>query len=279
MKQVLKVEGEDMLKKKRVVLFLAIVVILLLIGGCGSGIIKSEKTAFDEMHEKETTSLSLEMIDTSASNLSNATCAWGFKRVKGAPPELASAFTAPLDRFLGIYLGNSETPKIYLTFDEGYENGYTASILDTLNEKKVTAAFFVTMPYVKQNPELVKRMIEEGHIVGNHTVHHPSMPEVTDDEKLKQEIMELHDYLKENFNYEMSYLRPPKGEYSERTLKIAKDLGYTTVLWSSAYADWDTKNQKGTEYAKQMIMDYAHNGCVMLLHAVSKDNADRKSVV
>ena len=116
-------------------------------------------------------------------------------------------------------------------------------------------------------------MIEEGHIVGNHTVNHPSMPEVTDDEKLKQEILGLHDYVKENFNYEMTYLRPPKGEYSERTLKIAKDLGYTTVMWSSAYADWDVKNQKGEEYAKQMILDYVHNGCVMLLHAVSKDNA------
>lgn len=254
--------------------FICLCVILI---GC-SNVIKSNKTAFDMIKkekDEETASdaLTVSAKEASVSNLSNATCAWGFKRVKGTSPELAVQFTMPLDKFDGIYLGNSGEQIIYLTFDEGYENGYTSSILDTLKDREVTAAFFVTMPYVKQNPELVKRMIEEGHIVGNHTVNHPSMPEVTDNEKLKQEIMGLHDYIKENFDYEMHYLRPPKGEYSERTLKIAKDLGYQTVLWSSAYADWDVKNQKGSDYAKQMILDYVHNGCVMLLHAVSKDNA------
>ena len=129
------------------------------------------------------------------------------------------------------------------------------------------------MPYVKQNPDLVRRMIAEGHIVGNHTVNHPSMPEVTNDEKLKKEVMDLHDYVKENFNYEMHFLRPPKGEYSERTVKLCLDLGYRNVLWSSTYLDWDTSNQKGSDYAKKMIFDNFHNGSVMLLHAVSKDNA------
>ncbi len=118
-------------------------------------------------------------------------------------------------------------------------------------------------------PIIKKRYIE---LLGNHTVNHPSMPSVTDDEKLKKEILELHDYVTENFDYEMEFLRPPKGEYSERTVAIAKSLGYRTVLWSSAYADWDVNNQKGNEYAKSMILNYLHNGCVMLLHAVSKDN-------
>lgn len=265
-------------KKTLFMLCLLLAGLCCILVGCGSGIIKSNKTAYDAIHgeDEETTSslLEIEVIETAATNLSNAKCAWGFRRMKeGKAPELASQFTEPLDKFDAIYLGNRNEPMIYLTFDEGYENGYSASILDTLKEKDVTAAFFVTMPYVKQNPELVRRMIDEGHIVGNHTVNHPSMPEVTDDEKLKQEIMGLHDYVKENFDYEMTYLRPPKGEYSERTLKIAKDLGYTTVMWSSAYADWDVKNQKGSDYAKQMILDYMHNGCVLLLHAVSKDNA------
>lgn len=192
----------------------------------------------------------------------------------GKAPEFAKQFTDPLDKFNAIYIGNSEEPRIYLTFDEGYENGYSNAILDTLKEKDVPAAFFVTMPYAKQNTDLIKRMIDEGHIVGNHTVNHYSMPDVSSDEKVKQEIMGLHDYLKDNFNYEMSYFRPPKGEYSERTLKLTNDLGYTTVMWSDAYADWDVNNQKGSEYAKDMILNYMHNGCVLLLHAVSKDNAE-----
>ena len=214
----------------------------------------------------------MEIISATVTPLSNQKCAWGFVRKKDARPEIYAPHAKVLDEFEGIYLGNPDEKVIYLTFDEGYENGYTASILDTLQEKEVCATFFVTMPYVKQNPDLVQRMIEEGHIVGNHTVNHPSMPEVTNDEKLKKEITELHDYVKENFSYDMEFLRPPKGEYSERTVAISKELGYRTVLWSSAYADWDPNKQKGSEYAKGMILNYLHNGCVMLLHAVSKDN-------
>ena len=216
-----------------------------------------------------------EIVPVSGSNLSNRTNAWGFVRKKdNVQPEFANQYTKVLDAYEGIYVGNKEEKKIYLTFDEGYENGYTEAILDTLKEKEVTAVFFVTMPYVKKNPELIRRMIDEGHIVGNHTVNHPSMPEVTDDEKLKKEIMDLHDYVKENFNYEMTFLRPPKGEYSERTVKIALDLGYRTVLWSSAYDDWDVNKQGRQDYAKGMILNNLHNGCVMLLHAVSKDNTE-----
>jgi len=216
-----------------------------------------------------------EIVPVTSSNLSNKTNAWGFVRKKNnVQPEFASQYTKVLDAYEGIYVGNSEKKNIYLTFDEGYENGYTDDILDTLKEKEVTAVFFVTMPYVKQNSDLVKRMVDEGHIVGNHTVNHPSMPDVTNDDKLKKEIMDLHDYVKENFNYEMTFLRPPKGEYSERTVKIALDLGYRTVLWSSAYDDWDVNKQGRLEYAKGMVLNNLHNGCVMLLHAVSKDNTE-----
>lgn len=206
--------------------------------------------------------------------LSNTAYAWGFRRMKdNVQPEFTKSYTKVLDDYDGIYVGNAEEKNIYLTFDEGYENGYTGAILDTLKEKDVKAMFFVTMPYVKKNADLVQRMIDEGHLVGNHTVNHPSMPSVSDDKKLEDEIMQLHDYVKENFGgYEMKYLRPPKGEYSERTVKISKDLGYRTVLWSSAYDDWDTNKQDRLDYARKMILEYAHNGCVMLLHAVSKDN-------
>lgn len=235
--------------------------------------LEDEIKANSDKVETSSDNLIVEVVETSTTALSNKTCAWGFRRMKDhVQPEFTASYTKPLDDYQGIYVGNSGESVIYLTFDEGYENGYTTTILDTLKEKEVTAVFFVTMPYVKQNPELIRRMIDEGHIVGNHTVNHPSMPSVTDDEKLKKEIMDLHNYVLENFDYEMTFLRPPKGEYSERTLAIARDLGYRTVLWSSAYADWDVNNQKGSEYAKGMILDYIHNGCVMLLHAVSKDN-------
>lgn len=218
--------------------------------------------------------ITVEVVPVSNANLSNTTYAWGFRRMKdNVQPEFTASYTKVLDDYEGIYVGNKDDKSIYLTFDEGYENGYTGAILDTLKDKEVTAVFFVTMPYVKQNTELVQRMIDEGHIVGNHTVNHPSMPSVTDDIRLEEEITKLHDYVKENFDgYEMTYLRPPKGEYSERTVKIAKDLGYKTVLWSSAYDDWDTSKQDRLDYARKMIIDYSHNGCVMLLHAVSKDN-------
>lgn len=233
------------------------------------------ETSTEIVEEKESGEITVELEPVTAPVLSNKTYAWGFRRMKdGVQPEFTASYTKVLDDYEGIYVGNNDEKKIYLTFDEGYENGYTGVILDTLKEKEVTAIFFVTMPYVKQNPDLIRRMIDEGHIVGNHTVNHPSMPSVTDDEKLKKEIMGLHDYMVENYEYEMTYLRPPKGEYSERTAKIAKDLGYATVLWSSAYDDWDVNNQKGHEYAKKMILNYAHNGCVMLLHAVSKDNTE-----
>lgn len=230
-----------------------------------------ENTDITEVPDEDIT---VEVIPVSNANLSNTTYAWGFRRMKdNVQPEFTASYTKVLDDYEGIYVGNKDDKSIYLTFDEGYENGYTGAILDTLKEKEVTAVFFVTMPYVKQNSELVQRMIDEGHIVGNHTVNHPSMPSVTDDTKLEEEITKLHDYVKENFDgYEMTYLRPPKGEYSERTVKISKDLGYKTVLWSSAYDDWDTSKQDRLDYARKMIYNYTHNGCVMLLHAVSKDN-------
>jgi peptidoglycan-N-acetylmuramic acid deacetylase len=205
---------------------------------------------------------------------SNKKFAWGLRRMKdGVQPEFTSSYTKVLKDYEGIYIGNKIDKVVYLTFDEGYENGYTPKILDILKENNVKATFFVTSSYVKKNKELVRRMIEEGHILGNHTVNHPSMPDLTD-EKLEKEIMDLHNFIKDEFDYEMIYLRPPKGEYSEKTVKISRDLGYTSVLWSFAYDDWDVNNQKGTEYAKKKIFDNLHNGAVILLHAVSKDNTE-----
>lgn len=167
----------------------------------------------------------------------------------------------------------SEKKVLYLTFDCGYENGYTSKILDVLKEKAVNAAFFCTLPEVKQNPDLIKRMIDEGHIVGNHSVTHPSFAEISES-SMKEEITGMADYLKENFGYSEPYFRFPKGEYSEKALSVVGSMGYTSVFWSLAYEDWDLNNQKGAQYAYETVMSRLHPGAVILLHSVSPDNAE-----
>ena len=163
--------------------------------------------------------------------------------------------------------------KVYLTFDNGYEAGYTEKILEVLKQNAVKACFFVTAHYVNSKPELVQQMINEGHIVGNHTVNHKSMPSLSL-EQIKSEVMELHTAVYEKFGYEMKYIRPPKGEYSEQSVAYCKNLGYTTVMWSFAYDDWDESKQGREEYGKKKILDNVHNGAVLLLHATSKDNSN-----
>lgn len=167
----------------------------------------------------------------------------------------------------------SKDKVLYLTFDCGYENGYTSKILDVLKEKKVNAAFFCTLPQVKENPELIKRMIDEGNIVGNHSVTHPSFAEISTSQ-MTEEIKGMEEYLKENFNYCEPYFRFPMGEYSESALDLVGSLGYTSVFWSLAYADWDLNNQKGANYAYETVMSRIHPGAVILLHSVSPDNAN-----
>ena len=154
---------------------------------------------------------------------------------------------------------------ILLTFDQGYENGYTAQILDTLKEKKVKAVFFLLQDYAKRNPELVQRMIDEGHIVGNHSVSHYSMPDLSAEE-CRQEIEGLQEYMKQNFGVTMKLFRPPMGEFSEQSLSVTKDCGLSTMLWSFAYADWDVNAQPDPAQAKEKLIGAAHEGAIYLLH-------------
>lgn len=174
---------------------------------------------------------------------------------------------------LGAKFLLDDKKEICLTFDEGYENGFTPSILDTLKEKKVSAIFFVTYDFAKSNPDLVKRMIDEGHTVGNHTYRHLTMDEIGID-KATEEIVFLDSFIKENFDYKMTLFRFPKGEFSEQTLALTQKLGYTSVFWSFAYADWDTSNPVDKDEAFKTITEYTHNGEIMLLHAVSETNAE-----
>ena len=214
------------------------------------------------------------VITTSSNSLSNSKIEWGIKRNDNhEQPDLGSKNKKILDKYKGISMGNKESKKVYLTFDEGYEAGYTQKILEVLKQNDVKACFFITAHYVNTQPELVQKMIDEGHIIGNHTVNHKSMPSLSLEE-IKNEVMNLHTAIYEKYGYEMKYIRPPKGEYSEQTVSYCNTLGYTTVMWSFAYDDWDEKKQGREEYAKKKILDNIHNGAVILLHGNSKDNTN-----
>ena len=169
---------------------------------------------------------------------------------------------------------NCKKKKIFLTFDCGYENGFTPKILDVLKKQKIVAAFFVTKPFIREGRELVRRMKKEGHIVGNHTVHHKSMPTLSDRDN-KQEIIDCAEYCKEATGYEMDhFIRPPMGEYNEKTLKLTKSMGYKTIFWSMAYVDFDVNKQPGKQYVVEHFKKYTHNGAIPLMHNVSQSNAE-----
>jgi peptidoglycan-N-acetylmuramic acid deacetylase len=222
-------------------------------------------------------SLSVVNINTVATNsemLSNKKIGWGIKRNDNhEQPDLGKTNQTLLEENKGICLGSNEKKNIYLTFDEGYEAGYTPKILDVLKQNNVKATFFITAHYLNTQSDLVKQMIDEGHIVGNHTVNHKSMPSLTQ-EQINSEVMDLHKAIYSKFEYEMKYLRPPMGEYSQKTLAVTNSLGYTTVMWSFAYEDWNEKSQPDEEKSKQKILNNVHNGEIMLLHGNSKTNTN-----
>lgn len=170
------------------------------------------------------------------------------------------------------YATTPDTGRIILTFDQGYENGYTADILDTLAEKHATAIFFLTGDYAKSEPELVRRMIAEGHMLGNHGMTHASLPTLKPEEQVK-ELSTLHDYVVEKYSYTMQYFRCPCGEYSGEALKTAQSLGYKTIFWSGAHVDWLVNDQPDPQAALEKLTSQAHGGEILLLHSVSSTNA------
>ena len=221
------------------------------------------------------TSNNTSTIHTSGTlELSDYKIEWGIKRAKNhEQPDLGSKNRQLIEKYNGMAMGNNNDKYIYVTFDLGYEAGYTAKILDVLKENNVPAAFFITVHYVNTASDLVQRMIDNGHIIGNHTVNHKSMPGLSKD-KLTEELMNLHTAIYEKFGYEMKYMRPPKGEYSEKSLDITTKLGYVPVMWSFAYADWDEAKQPSHNEGINKIVDNVHNGEIMLLHATSKTNME-----
>ncbi len=199
---------------------------------------------------------------------------WGTKKNQNhMTPNFNPGSEVMLKKYNSSCIGDTKRNVIYLTFDEGYENGYTATILDVLRDNNVKAIFFITGPYLKSSQELVRRMVEEGHEVGNHTIHHPSLPGLEESD-IEEEVLGLDRVFSEKFGKSMRFLRPPRGEYSERSLSITSKLGYRNLFWSFAYEDWYTDRHRGADYAYDIIMRNLHNGAVLLLHAVSRDNTE-----
>lgn len=203
------------------------------------------------------------------------TGAWGLSfRQEGMPP-VAPVNQATLEKMGGVYLGDTKEKTIYLTFDAGYENGCTARILDVLQKHNAPAAFFLVGNYLEKNGDLVRRMVEEGHIVGNHTMHHKDMSKLNDPEVFGKELRDLEELFREVTGKELPrYYRPPQGVYSEENLKMAQEMGYKTVFWSLAYADWDNEKQPTREQAFGKLLPRIHNGAVVLLHSTSQTNAE-----
>jgi peptidoglycan-N-acetylmuramic acid deacetylase len=296
-----------MMKRKKY-LVLSIIIILLLCAGCGNSDQKAnlsdlggvfsysdkdldfkieisgrlsesddqtygEVSAVAKSEASETLSGDLS-IPSDTNELSTKLRAWGISRKPdNRTPDADPGTPALLGKYGGMYIGDTNKKEIYLTFDEGYENGYTPKILDVLRDNNAKAVFFITGPYLKEHQDLVRRMVEEGHIVGNHTIRHPSLPSLSDKE-LEEEVLGLDRAFNEKFGKNMKYLRPPKGEYSEKTLAITQKLGYRNMFWSFAYDDWYRDKVRGAEYAYNIVMRNLHNGEILLLHAVSKDNAE-----
>ena len=203
-----------------------------------------------------------------------STGAWGLSFPSAGATPNGPASEEKLREYDAAYVGNSEEKVLYLTFDAGYENGYTASILDTLQKHNVKAAFFLVGNYLQKNGDLVRRMVEAGHIVGNHTMTHPDMSAITDKAAFEKELAGPEALFQELTGKEMPrFYRPPRGVYSEENLKMAQELGYHTVFWSLAYKDWENDKQPTAEYAMGKLIPRTHNGAVILLHSTSKTNA------
>ena len=170
---------------------------------------------------------------------------------------------------------NDANKKIYLTFDAGYENGNIEKILDVLKEENVKATFFILDNLISSNKCLVKRMIDEGHLIGNHTSKHKDMSKIADIEKFRRELESLENLFYETFGSRMTkYYRPPEGRFSKENIEYAKELGYKTIMWSFAYADWDNSNQMSADKAMEKILNNLHNGEIMLLHPTSSTNVE-----
>ncbi len=243
----------------------------------GGGSSSEDTSGIPGGEEIQPASAALQSGDFSAlRNLDGETKGWGSGG--GGFDELGRpvgpvAFQEQFAKYGAWFLQPPDTKSIYLTFDEGYENGHTPSILDTLKAENVKAVFFVTGDFAKNQPELMRRILDEGHVLGNHSMRHKIYPDIPLEEAAK-DLLELHDLVRETYGYEMKLFRFPEGKYSERTLALVQQLGYQPVFWSFAYRDYDVNDQPGYIEALDRITRNPHPGGIYLLHAVSRTNAD-----
>lgn len=200
---------------------------------------------------------------------------WGLGFGQEGSQPAGNASTEELAKYNAHYVGGNTEKVIYLTFDAGYENGNTEPILDALKKHNVSATFFVVGHYLESAPELVKRMVEEGHSVGNHTYHHPDMSSISSKESFQKEMEDVENKFKEITGTELvRYYRPPQGKYSTKNLEMAKEMGYHTFFWSLAYVDWYQDKQPGKEEAFKKLVGRIHPGAIVLLHSTSKTNGE-----
>lgn len=200
---------------------------------------------------------------------------WGLSfQTEGVPP-IGNASADALRAYNAYYVGDTTKPVIYLTFDAGYESGDTPAILDALKKHNAPACFFVVSNYIETAPELIQRMTDEGHIVGNHTSTHPDMSKISDQAAFEKELRGVEEQYKTLTGQDLpKFYRPPQGKYSEENLRQAKELGYTTVFWSLAYVDWYADNQPTHQQAFDKLLPRIHNGAILLLHSTSRTNAE-----
>ncbi len=214
-------------------------------------------------------------LEVDVNDLDNTMEGWSFRRNTEHAP-VTGYYNIDLTLFDAYFINTkvADEKVVYLTFDEGYENGYTETILDVLKENNVKATFFVTGHYINSAGDLVQRMVDEGHVIGNHSINHPKLPELTDEE-LYTEITGLADKFTELTGEKIApFFRPPSGNYSERTLYLTRKLGYRTIFWSMAFKDYDPMDQPGKEGSYNHVMDNYHNGSIILLHAVSESSTE-----
>ena len=200
---------------------------------------------------------------------------WGLSFPTEGEAPVGNASQADLANYDAYYLGDTGQKVIYLTFDCGYENGYTEKILDALKKHHAPAAFFVVGHMIESAPDIVRRMEAEGHVVGNHTFHHPDMSAISQQDAFQKELDSLAELYRQTTGKPLSrFYRPPQGKYSEENLKQAQALGYKTVFWSLAYVDWNTDSQPTAEQAYAKLLPRIHDGAVVLLHSTSRTNAE-----
>ena len=200
---------------------------------------------------------------------------WGLSFQTDGEPPIANASMEELAKFNAYYAQNTTEKVLYLTFDAGFENGNTPIILDALKKHSAPATFFVVGTYIESNPDLIKRMEKEGHIVGNHTYHHPDMTKLSSLSAFEKELKDVENAYNNVTGKEMTkFYRPPQGKYNENNLQMAKELGYHTFFWSLAYVDWQENNKPTKEEAFDKLLTRVHPGAIVLLHSTSKTNGE-----